>query len=77
MATVHWKMTTHTYNRYVELSREMMAASKDNDTMRFEAAKDAFRALPGFPAGLHPDLDQVVPVIDDKIHRILSIGRIQ
>ena len=71
MAKVPWPMTGQTYKRYLKLGSEMTLAAQECDTLKFEQAKDQFRALPGFPP-MNPDLDIAVPCPLD--HKIISIG---
>ena len=74
MAKIRWKMTAETHQRYTKLLNEMAMAAKDADQMRYECAKDAFRALPGFPPNINEDLDLVVPKIAEP--RIITSGSI-
>jgi hypothetical protein len=75
MAKVYWKMTKETFDKYIELSNEMVEAQQEGDLMRFGAAVDAFKSLPGRPGNIHEELDLVVPlVVDDRI--IISSGSV-
>jgi hypothetical protein len=67
-------MTTQIYQRYSDLILAMANAAKDDDQLAYEEAKDQFRALPGFPQGIHPDLDRVVPQIVDASNTIITLG---
>ena len=71
---VPWPMTSQTYHTYLELLEEMAQAAQASDQLKYEQAKDQFRALPGMPQGLNPDLDLAVPVIQDTNTRIITVG---
>ena len=74
MSKVFWHMTTETYHEYVRILNEAFEAAKVENTLLYEQAKEELRALPGFPHNIHPDLDTVVPGIDDTSGRITTFG---
>ena len=76
MARVLWHMTTATHKQYTKLLNEMALAAKEADKLRYQQAHDAFRSLPGFPMGIHEELDRVVPKIDNQSSRIVNVGSI-
>jgi hypothetical protein len=67
-------MTSATYEDYVRILNDAFEAAQNDNTLLYEAAKEELRALPGFPNNIHPDLDVVVPVIDDTTTRITTFG---
>jgi hypothetical protein len=67
-------MTSETYHLYLELGNEMTLAAQDNDYLRYQQAEDQFKALPGRPAGIHPELDLVVPVVSDTGNKLITVG---
>ena len=76
MARILWHMTSETHEEYTRLLYEMASAAKESDKLRYQQALEAFKALPNFPPGIHPDLDRVVPKIDDQSSRIVTVGSI-
>src|SRR3972149_6720429 len=67
-------MTSDTHLQYVDLLNEMAQAARDSDRLRYEATKDKFRALPGFPYHMNPDTDRAIPRINDLSGRVVTIG---
>ena len=76
MAKINWPMTTDTYKDYLSIMDEVFTSGQSGDTLKHEFAKDRLRALPGYPSNINPDLDVVVPVIDDQSKRIVTVGSI-
>ena len=74
MAKVSWPMTKATYREYLRIYNDLATSAKDADTLKHEFAREELQALPGFPQGIHPDLDRVVPVVDDIATRIVTFG---
>ena len=73
MAKLHWKMTTQTYQRYLDLTAEMLDAAQSDDQLRLEAAMDQFRSLPGYNPGFANLDDHVVPVLIETEGIIYSL----
>ena len=74
MAKVSWHMTSDTYQEYRRIFNDLVTSAKEADTLKHEFAREELQALPGFPQGIHPDLDRVVPVVDDVSTRIVTFG---
>jgi hypothetical protein len=68
MANIVWRMTEDTYKDYINILHQMMEAAQTYNQLRYEELKDRFRSLPGFPQGIDPDEDRVVPEIIREIY---------
>ena len=76
MAKVFWHMTSATKARYDACFEELAESAKEGDMLRHNQAKDTLRSLPGFPMGIHADLDVVEPIVDDVSTKIVTIGSV-
>lgn len=74
MAKVSWPMTRATYSEYLRIFNDLVTSAKAADTLKHEFAREELQSLPGYPQGIHPDLDRVVPVIEDATSRIVTFG---
>ena len=76
MAKVYWHMTREVYDQFKAISDEMIKAAQAGDRLRLQEATDRFRAIPGRPMGMHPDLDWAVPLVSDVSTKIVTIGSV-
>ena len=63
MATIEWRCTWATRQRFDELLDYLLSFQEDTDD--YACVLEEIKGLPNFPYGYDEDFDEIVPVISD------------
>lgn len=67
MAKVPWKMDLQTYEDYLNILEELEYLDPDFDYEAYMELREQLQRLDNFPLNYDPDVDVVVPVVNEPI----------